>query len=76
MKHLHKEVRSLLAASPGWTATRTSGGHIRLVHTSGALVHASTTPSDRKNLTNLRALMRRAIAGRPTGLSDQGARRA
>jgi hypothetical protein len=50
-----------LAAELGYTASPTAGGHIRFVHECGAMVHAASTPSDRRAWANARSDLRREL---------------
>lgn len=54
-----------LAARDGWRVEPTRGGHLRLRHPSGALVHAAGTPSDRRALANTLSTMRRELRRHP-----------
>ena len=53
---LPEELRSVLTRHPGWTATPTPGGHLRVTHTSGAFTtftSSSGMPSDWRGARNL-----------------------
>jgi putative hemolysin len=53
-----------LAARYGFEpATVTGGGHLRYRHVTGALVHAASSPSDRRARANLLAAFRRTARG-------------
>jgi hypothetical protein len=52
------------AAALGYAAEPTAGSHIRFTHPSGALVHAASTPSDRRAWLNTRADLRRELRAR------------
>ena len=56
-----KVIREIRREFVGWTVERTSGGHLRFRHPGGASVIAPLTSSDYRNLTQLRATMRRAL---------------
>jgi predicted RNA binding protein YcfA (HicA-like mRNA interferase family) len=62
VKITNKDLRRLIrdARRRGWHATLTNGGHIRLTHPNGGLVHTSYTPSDHRSIRNLDAQLRRA----------------
>lgn len=46
----------------GWDITKTSGGHLKLLHPDAAYpVHAPATPSDRRSTENLKSQCRRAL---------------
>lgn len=68
MPKYHKDLRVLLAelAAEGWQDEGHTGKtHIKLRHTTGALVFLAGTPSDRRALKNARAAARRALAAGP-----------
>lgn len=51
----------------GWTVEPTRGGHLRLRHPCGGLVHAASTPSDRRAVANTLAECRRELRRRKGG---------
>ena len=55
--------RELAAIAPGWVATLTKGGHIRLTHPSGGIIHTAFTPSDWRARRNLASQVRRYERG-------------
>jgi len=55
----HKGLRQLLAQNPQWTATPTRHGHWKLTSPTGGFIFTGGSPSDRRALRNMRALMRR-----------------
>ena len=60
MRHALKQLLRA-AEARGWSVELTRrGAHVRLVHPSGGLVVAASTPSDWRALANLRAQLRRA----------------
>lgn len=55
-----RRIRELIDTLGGGTMTLTGGGHIRIdLNIGGGPVFTSSTPSDRRALDNLRALLRR-----------------
>jgi predicted RNA binding protein YcfA (HicA-like mRNA interferase family) len=63
MRHALKELLRA-AEARGWQLELTRrGGHVRLVHPDGGVVVASGTPSDRRALANLKAMLRRVERG-------------
>jgi predicted RNA binding protein YcfA (HicA-like mRNA interferase family) len=56
-------IRDLIeeAEKLGYTAEPTNGSHVRFTHSSGALVHVSGTPSDRRGWQNARSDLRREL---------------
>jgi predicted RNA binding protein YcfA (HicA-like mRNA interferase family) len=63
MRHDLKELLRA-AEARGWRVDATRrGGHVRLVHPDGGVVVASGTPSDRRALANLKAMLRRVERG-------------
>jgi len=67
-----RELRSL-ARQQGWSVTPTRGGHLRLPKAGAGVVFASSTPSDWRVLTKVRADLKRATA-RPRLKPGQGER--
>lgn len=57
----HKGTHDLvsLAIDSGWVVRRTEGGHIAMTSPAGETVVCSSTPSDRRSVLNLRALLKR-----------------
>ncbi|HFK2002990.1 TPA: hypothetical protein ACPWFJ_004720 [Pseudomonas aeruginosa] len=58
------ELKQLIrdAVSQGWSASRTSGGHIKLSKDRRRPIFVSSTGSDQRGLKNARADLRRADA--------------
>lgn len=58
---LNPDLRDLIACaeSQDWTITRTANDHYRWRGPQGQLVFSASTPSDRRAIKNLRALLRR-----------------
>lgn len=55
-----KRLLELARTYPGWDVVLTKGGHIRMVHrSSGQVVFASSSPSDRRADKNIAAIIRR-----------------
>lgn len=48
------------ALSQGWGVSKTNGSHIRFRAPTGALVFASSTPSDRRAYYKCRSVLRKA----------------
>lgn len=60
---MHREMRKALKEASkmgGWRGRRTSGGHIFLIHESGASTTIAGTPSDGRTIKNTLADLRRA----------------
>lgn len=59
---LPRELRDLgkKALAAGWEITRTRNLHIRWKSPTGALVYTSGTPSDRRTVRNVAALLKKA----------------
>lgn len=60
LRGLHKDLRTLAqhAGQQGWQVHRTSGGHLKWVSPTGDVVVSASTPSERRGMRNLKALLR------------------
>lgn len=57
---LRKQQEQMILKEPGWRIVGpTKGGHMKLQHENGGIVFASTSPSDRRSILNLRSDLRR-----------------
>ena len=58
---MNADLRQLLkqAAKHGWSCSLRNGGHLKITHTSGAVVTAASTASDYRALKNVRAAIER-----------------
>ena len=58
---MNADLRQLLkqAAKHGWSCSLRNGGHLKITHTSGAVVTAASTASDYRALKNVRAVFER-----------------
>jgi len=53
------------AERKGWTVKPTNGGHLKWVHTSGAVMFSAQTPSDHRAIKNIESRIRRVEQGLP-----------
>ena len=59
---VHKRVRDLKRAYPGWTVSLSGGGHLVLSHPEASKpVYTGLTPSDRRSDAHVRSDTRRAL---------------
>lgn len=68
MPRYHKDAEKFLAeiAPDGWQSVGYTGsGHIKLVHTDGAVAFLSATPGDYRTRKNMISTLRRARATTP-----------
>lgn len=59
LKQLREE-----AEDRGWKITKTNGGHLKWTAPKGGFIYTALTPSDRRAVKNIRAMMKRVEAGR------------
>ena len=47
------------AQAAGWSVAKTRGNHVKWASPTGAVVFSASTPSDRRAIHNIRAMLRR-----------------